>query len=45
MAVAVGGAVAVLLLPPFALIAWRRWRHARARYLHHRHQRHRRRGG
>jgi hypothetical protein len=41
LAVLIVGMVAVLLLPPFAMIAWHRYRHARARFLHHRHQRRR----
>jgi hypothetical protein len=42
LALLIGIAFAVVLLPPFAMIVWHKLRHARARHRHHRHQRHRR---
>jgi uncharacterized protein (DUF2062 family) len=39
LALLIGAMVAVVLLPPFAMIAWRKLRHLRARRRHHRHHR------
>jgi hypothetical protein len=39
LALLIGAIVAVVLLPPFAMLAWQKLRHARARLRHHRHHR------